>query len=100
MENIKVYPERMRENIESSMGVIFSQLLLLAMIEKGVSREKASEIISADAKTAWEQDIDFQYLVLEDERINTVLSRQEIMSIFDYERFRSNIDFIFERAGL
>lgn len=97
---LKVYPERMRENIDNSMGVIFSQLLLLAMIEKGVMRETANEIISADAKIAWDQRTDFQYLVLEDERINSVLSREEIMGIFDYDRFRKNINFIFERAGL
>ncbi len=100
INKLKVYPERMRDNVDSSMGVIFSQLVLLAMIEKGVMREKANEIISDDAKTAWQQQTDFQYLVLEDERINTVLSRQEIMSIFDYEHFRKNIDFIFDRAGL
>jgi adenylosuccinate lyase len=100
MDNLKVFPDTMRRNIEVSRGVVFSQRLLLAMIAKGVMREQANEIISADAKAAWEQQTDFQYLVLEDKRINSVLSREEIMDIFDVEVFRNNIDYIFDRAGL
>ena len=66
MENLKVFPERMQKNIDDALGTIFSQHLLLAMIGKGVMREKASKIISANAKTAMEQQTDFQYLVFQD----------------------------------
>lgn len=100
MDNLKVFPDNMRRNIEVSRGVVFSQRLLLAMIAKGVMRDRANEIISADAKLAWEQQSDFQYLVLLDPKINSVLSREEIMDIFTFDIFRNNIDYIFERAGL
>ncbi|NLF80626.1 MAG: adenylosuccinate lyase [Clostridia bacterium] len=100
MDNLKVFPDNMRRNIEVSRGVVFSQRLLLAMVAKGVMRDQANEIISADAKLAWEQQSDFQYLVLLNPKINSVLSREEIMDIFTFDVFRHNIDYIFERAGL
>jgi len=99
MDNLKVFPENMRQNIDDSLGVVFSQRLLLALIAKGIMREKANEIISVDARAAWEQQIDFQYLVLENPQISSILSRKEIMDIFDFECFRKNIDYIFDRAG-
>lgn len=100
MKNLKVFPERMSYNIEISHGVIFSQRLLLALLRKGVMRDKARAMISTNAKIASEQEIDFQYLVLEDPNINSILTRSEIMDIFDFDCFRKNIDFIFEHAGL
>ena len=100
MANLKVFPENMRRNIDNSLGVIFSQRLLLTMIGKGIQRSEANRIISEDVKIAWDQQIDFQYLVLEDDRINSVLTRNEIMDVFDMDCFRKNIDFIFQRAGL
>ena len=90
----------MRHNIDSSLGVIFSQRLLLTMIGKGIMRSASNAIISEDVKIARDQQIDFQYLVLQDSRINSVLTRDEIMNIFDMDYFRKNIDFIFDRAGL
>lgn len=100
MKNLKVFPERMSHNIEVSHGVIFSQRLLLALLRKGVMRDKAMAMISANAKISAEQEVDFQYLVLEDPNINSILSRSEIMEIFDFDCFRKNIDYIFEHAGL
>ena len=100
MKNLKVFPERMSHNIEVSHGVIFSQRLLLALLRKGVMRDKAMAMISANAKISAEQEVDFQYLVLEDPKINSILSRSEIMEIFDFDCFRKNIDYIFEHAGL
>ena len=100
MTNLKVFPERMRRNIDTALGVIFSQSLMLAMIRKGMQRAEANRILSEDAKIAWDQQVDFQYLVLEDHRINSLLTRKEIMDIFDMDCFRRNIDFIFQRAGL
>ncbi len=100
MNRLKVFPDNMRHNIDSSLGVIFSQRLLLTMIGKGIMRSAANAIISEDVKIARDQQIDFQYLVLQDSRINSVLTRDEIMNIFDMDYFRKNIDFVFERAGL
>ena len=100
MKNLKVFPDRMSDNIEISHGVIFSQRLLLALLRKGVMRDKAMAMISANAKVASEQEIDFQYLVLEDSNINSILTRSEIMDIFDFDCFRKNIDYIFDHAGL
>ncbi|MDO4582248.1 MAG: adenylosuccinate lyase [Bacillota bacterium] len=100
MEGINVSPAKMNKNLHSNLGLIFSQKVLLALIGKGVMREQAYDWISRNASLAWEQQIDFQYLILEDQDISNYLSRREIMDLFDYDAFRKHIDHIFSRADI
>ena len=100
MENLLVYPDNMRQNINNSMGLVFSQRVLMALMEKGVVREKAHEMVMKNARVAVDQQVDFQFLILEDDEIRKLLSSREIMDLFDYDCFRKHIDYIFDRADL
>jgi adenylosuccinate lyase len=100
MEGLIVYPENMYHNVEATLGLIFSQRVMLALVGKGVLREKAYELVQKNALTAWEQQIDFQYLVLEDQEIKKYLSAQEINDLFDYDYHTKQVDYILQRAGL
>ncbi|MCL1975979.1 MAG: adenylosuccinate lyase [Firmicutes bacterium] len=100
MEGLAVFPDNMRKNLDKSLGLIFSQRVLLALLAKGVERETAYEWVQRNAQIAWEQQADFQYLLLQDTDIPSILSREEIAELFDYEYHIRNIDFIFERADI
>ena len=100
MEELKVYPETMRRNIENAQGLVFSQGVMLALMNKGVMRDQAYNLVMRNANTAWEQQQDFQFLILEDEEIRKYLSSREIMDLFDYDCFRKHIDYIFARGDI
>ena len=100
MEGLAVFPDNMRKNLEKTLGLVFSQRVLLALLGKGVNRETAFGWVQNNAQTAWEQQTDFQYLLLQDADICAVLSREEIAELFDYDYHLKNIDFIFNRAGI
>ncbi|MCR4963465.1 MAG: adenylosuccinate lyase [Firmicutes bacterium] len=100
MENLIVYPENMRRNIDETVGLIFSQRVMIRMMDKGASWNTAYEIIHRNATEAWNQHIDFQFLLLEDEEVAKYLAKDELMEIFDLNNFVRNIDFVFHRAGL
>jgi len=100
MEGLNVYPENMRKNMDFTLGLIFSQRVLLALVEKGVLRERAYELVQRNSLAAWEQKIDFQYLLLEDKDIGAILSKEEIMDLFDYDYHTKQVEYILQRAGL
>ena len=100
MERLAVLPENMRKNMEKSLGLVFSQRVLLALLAKGINRTTAYEWVQRNAQNAWEQQSDFQYLLLQDTDITSVLGREEIAELFEYEYHIKYIDFIFERAGI
>ncbi len=100
MENLIVYPDNMRANIEKTHGLVFSQRVMLALVDKGIMREVAYEWVQRNALKSWEQHIDFQYLILEDKDIMSLLNSDEVTALFDYNYHTKNIDFIFRRAGL
>ena len=100
MEGLAVFPDNMRKNLEKTLGLVFSQRVLLALLAKGVERDTAFGWVQSNAQTAWEQQTDFQYLLLQDANICAVLRREEIAELFDYEYHLKNIDFIFNRAKI
>ncbi|MCL1816487.1 MAG: adenylosuccinate lyase [Clostridiales bacterium] len=100
MERLSVLPENMRKNLDRSLGLIFSQRVLLALLAKGIKREIAFDWIHKNAQTAWEQQVDFQYLLLQDPNIYSLLSREELAELFDYDYHLKNIDYIFSRAEI
>jgi len=100
IEGLRVYPDRMMANIEMSKGLVFSQRVLLALIEKGLSREKSYAIVQAWALECWQGDSDFRDLLRGDPEVTNVLSTPELESIFDYNYYTRYVDYKFQRAGL
>jgi adenylosuccinate lyase len=98
IETMFVYPERMRANLESTRGLIFSGQLLLDLVEHGVSREDAYRLVQAHAMRAWKQNLDFQQLVLADKEITGRVPRKQIEHAFDLSRQLKNVDKIFARV--
>jgi adenylosuccinate lyase len=100
MKGLKVYPENMRRNIELTQGLIFSQRVLLALINKGLPREEAYKIVQAHSMKAWEEKKDFLSLLEADRRITRHLGKKELKSLFDYNYYLKHVDEVFERLGL
>jgi adenylosuccinate lyase len=100
MNGLKVYPENMHRNIELTQGVIFSQRVLLALIDKGLSREEAYRMVQDNALKAWEERKSFLSLLEADRRITSHLSKKELDSLFDYGYYLKHVDEVFERLGL
>ncbi|MEG2406541.1 MAG: adenylosuccinate lyase [Clostridiales bacterium] len=100
MGGLKVHEDNMKTNLEKTLGLVFSQRVMLSLIDKGMSRERAYEWVQRNALYAWETKTDFEYLVSEDKDIARFLSKEEIQDIFDYSYHLKNVDYIFNRAGL
>jgi len=100
MENLNVYAENMRKNMDKTLGLVFSQRVMLALVDKGVLRETAYEWVQRNALNAWQTKTDFEYIVLQDKDIMSRLSNDEVDKLFDYDYHTRYIDFIFNRAGL
>ena len=93
-----VYPERMRENLERSRGVVFSGTVLLELAKRGVSREQAYEWVQRNAMRAFHEKTDFKPLLLADPDLSKVLGREEIERAFDLDDQLRNVDAIFDRV--
>ena len=98
IDTMFVYPERMRANLESTHGLIFSGQLLLDLIEHGVTREDAYRLVQSHAMRAWKEDLDFHQLVLADKEITSKVPRKQIEHAFDLPRQLKNVDKIFARV--
>lgn len=100
IDGLRVFPEHMKENIEKVYGLIFSQRVMLALVDKGVSRETAYAWVQRNAMQAWDCKKPFKSFVLEDQEIMSKLTRDEVEELFDYGYHTKNIDYIFRRIGL
>jgi len=100
VKNLTVFEDNMKRNIDRTYGVIFSQRVLLSLIDKGMSREAAYDIVQPNAMKAWENGIHFKSLIEEVEDITSRLTQEEIDDCFDYTYHLKNVDGIFERIGL
>lgn len=100
IDNLVVYEDTMRENMEETYGLYNSQRLMLKLIDKGLSREEAYDRVQPLAMTAWEEERPFQEVVAGAEEITEVLSDDEIEEAFDPSYHVRNVDLIFERVGL
>ena len=100
MAKLQIYPERMKENLEITKGLIFSQRALLALINKGLSREVAYELIQRNAIKAWGERVSFFDLLSGDPDVVKHLPKSELEGLFDYGYFLRHVDAIFERLGL
>lgn len=100
VKNLTIYEENMRENIDATYGVIFSQRVLLSLIDHGLSREKAYDVVQPLAMKAWNEKIHFRQLIEANEVVQDNLTDDEIEACFDYTYHLKNVDHIFERLGL
>jgi len=100
MNNLLIYPENMKKNIDLTNGLIFSQEVLLLLIKKGLTREKAYEIVQNNAMKVWKEKIDFNTLLKSDKEIMKHITEDEIDKLFDLSKILININKVYERLGL
>jgi len=98
IDTLFVYPERMRINLESTGGLVFSGQLLLDLVEHGVSREDAYRAVQTHAMRAWKDGLDFREQILKDKEIAGRVPRAQVERAFDLRRQLRNIDKIFARV--
>jgi adenylosuccinate lyase len=100
VRGMRIYPERMQENIDRSYGLTSSQRVLLALIDKGMTRQEAYKVVQRNAMRAWEERTQFLDLLLKDPDVNSRLSRDELASLLDYNFYLKHVDDSFRRIGL
>ncbi len=98
VDRLLVYPERMKRNLESTGGLIFSGQLLLDLAEAGMLREDAYRLVQAHAMRAWKEDLSFRDEISRDPEIAKMLSKEKLDRTFDYTRQLGNVDAIFKRV--
>lgn len=98
VENLLVYPDRMLANLKLTRGLIFSQMVLLKLVEKGVSREDAYAMVQRNAMKTWNQGGDFKSLLLKDRQLRSLVDPAEIGEAFRVENFLTQVDYIFGRV--
>ncbi|UII56332.1 adenylosuccinate lyase [Cytobacillus spongiae] len=100
VKNLTVFPENMKRNMDRTLGLIYSQRVLLALIDKGLTREEAYDTVQPRAMEAWEKQVPFRSLIEVEEKITSRLSVEEINDCFDYNYHLAYVDTIFDRLGL
>ncbi len=100
IDTLTVFEDNMYANIFKTYGVIFSQRFVLKLIEKGMSREMAYDIVQPNAIKSWENKLDFKTLMEQDERVRNTLTQEEIDDCFDPKYQVRNVDTIFKRVGI
>ena len=99
-ENLIIYPENMLKNLNLTNGLIFSQEVLLSLVQKGISREDAYKLVQKNAMQVWEQNKDFKTLLKSDKDILNLLTENEIDFFFDLNKVLININKVFKRLEL
>lgn len=100
LDNLVVYEDNMYKNIYKTNGVIFSQRIMYALINKGLSREKAYDLVQPDAIKAYNENIDFKSLIKDNSRIIFYLSEKEIEECFTLDYYFKNVDYIYKKCGI
>ena len=99
-KDLRVYPERMKRNMELTKGLLFSQRVLLALVEKGLDRERAYDIVQRNSHRTWDEDLDFRELIASDPEVAPHLPDEELRSLFEYSYYVRYVDDVFKRVGL
>ncbi|MBS3818659.1 adenylosuccinate lyase [bacterium] len=94
----RVYPERMKKNLEWTQGLIFSQRILLALTQKGLSRDQAYQMVQKNSFKAQKENTHLKKILESDKEITQILSSEEIEQCFDFKSYLKNIDFIFNKV--
>ena len=100
IDGMSVYPQRMLRNLESSYGLVFSQRVLLKLIDAGMSREKAYRIVQRNAMIAWQEEKPFKELLGSDPAVRAVMTTGELDGVFDYQYYLTHIGTAFDRLNI
>jgi adenylosuccinate lyase len=100
IKGLRVFPERMRQNMELTRGLVFSQRVLLALVEKGLRREDAYGIVQRNSMKTWDENGRFRDIITADPDVTSRLSADELEQLFDYRYYVRYVDDTFQRAGL
>ncbi|MEL7562044.1 adenylosuccinate lyase [Dehalogenimonas sp. 4OHTPN] len=100
VKGMTVFPQRMRQNMDLTRGLLFSQRVLLALIDKGLSRQAAYKLVQRNAMATWGGDGNFFDLLKADAEVAAVLPPEELEKVFDYKFYTRHVDDIFKRLGL
>ncbi len=98
LENLNVYPENMLTNIRRTHGVIFAQRVMNALIEKGLSRERAYDTVQPISMKSWAEGLDYQTLLKDNEEVMALLSPEEVDNCFTLDYYFKNVDYIFKKT--
>jgi adenylosuccinate lyase len=98
VQNLVIYPDRMLANLNMTKGVIFSQMVLLKLVERGMSREDAYRVVQRNAMRSWDEGTDFWRLLSEDNEVMSFMNAKDIEDTFRIENFLRHIDSIFKRV--
>jgi adenylosuccinate lyase len=98
VDGLRVYPERMRENLESTHGLVFSQPVLLKLIEKGMERQAAYLVVQRNAMKVWDENKDFRDLLAQDPEVKALLTPAEVAKCFDLQHELRHVDAVFDRV--
>jgi adenylosuccinate lyase len=100
IKNLHVYPGNMLANLEKTGGLIYSQAVLLTLVGKEVSRERAYDLVQKYAMRSWEEGVPFRQLLENDREVASLLTAEEIESCFDPQKHLRFVPYIYERLGL
>ncbi len=98
LDGLQVYPENMEKNIWLTRGLVFSQKVLIKLVDKGLSREDAYKIVQSNAMKTWKSKNDFKDLLIKDKKIKDVLTLEEIDECFNVTADLKNLNSIFKRV--
>jgi len=100
IKNLVIHPEKMKENLEITNGLIYSQAILLSLTKKGVSREEAYRLVQRNAMRVWDEKINFEKALTDDEQIKKYLTIEDIKDICNLQNRLKNTEYIFEKLGI
>jgi adenylosuccinate lyase len=100
IKELTVFPEMMQQNMGHSLGLVFSQQVMLALIDQGLTREEAYEVVQPLAMEAWSSQSPFLPLLLASAKVGELLSPEEIQACFDPKYHLKYVDVVFDRLGL
>jgi len=100
IDNLVVYPERMEENLNLTLGLIHSQKILLLLAKKGMKRQEAYVLVQRNAMKTWDEQTPFYDNLINDNELLEVITKEEINSCFNYDNVFKSVDYIFERLGI
>jgi adenylosuccinate lyase len=100
LEGMTVYPDNMLANLIKTRGLIFSQKVLLALMEKGLARPRAYDIVQCCAMRVWKEQRQFKDTLLADGQVSKYLNQDDLNRIFDLDYYLRNVDKVYKRVGL
>jgi adenylosuccinate lyase len=98
LAQLEVFPERMRENLEKLQGVVFSQQVLIALVEAGLSRDEAYQVVQRNALAALDRNVPFRTLLEEDRDVQRALKGGDLAAVFDSGKYLKHTDYLFRKV--